>query len=67
MPAINLTNNTTLNVAASSEDANATLIRYLLSVLTFTTPRQMNRSVPAVAGLLYRGMKALRNDLGQAW
>lgn len=38
MPTINLTNNTTLNVTASSADGNATLNRYLTSPLSFVTP-----------------------------
>jgi hypothetical protein len=38
VPTINLTNNTGLNLAASSDDDNATLNRYLLSLLTFKTP-----------------------------
>jgi hypothetical protein len=38
MPTINLTNNTDLNLTASSADDNATLNRYLLSLLTFKTP-----------------------------
>jgi hypothetical protein len=38
MPTINLTNNTGLNLTASSADDNATLNRYLLSLLRFHTP-----------------------------
>jgi len=38
MPTINLTNNANLNLTASSADDNATLNRYLASVLTFKTP-----------------------------
>ena len=38
MPSINLTNNTSLNLTASSADNNATLNRYLKSLLTFKTP-----------------------------
>jgi len=38
MPTINLTNNTDINLIASSADDNATLNRYLGSLLTFKTP-----------------------------
>jgi hypothetical protein len=38
MPTIQLTNNTTLNIAAASADANATLNRYLSQPLSFLTP-----------------------------
>jgi hypothetical protein len=38
MPTINLTNNTDVILTASSADDNATLNRYLKSVLTFKTP-----------------------------
>src|ERR1017187_5811257 len=37
MPSIGLTNNTTLNVTASSTDGNATLNRHLTSPLSFFT------------------------------
>lgn len=37
MPTIHLTNNTTLNITASSADGNATLNRYLMSALSFQT------------------------------
>ena len=42
MPTINLTNNGDLNVTTSSADDNATLNRYLKSVLTFSTPPSFN-------------------------
>ncbi len=38
MPTINLTNNTTLQITASTADGNATLNRYLTHPLTFLTP-----------------------------
>jgi len=38
MPTITLTNNTTLNIAASSADDNVTLNRYLKDPLKFVTP-----------------------------
>jgi len=37
MPTINLTNNSSLNLTAASDDKNATLNRYLRGVLTFQT------------------------------
>jgi hypothetical protein len=42
MPAINLTDNTTLNIDASSADGNATLNKYLTHPLTFLTPRGLD-------------------------
>ncbi|MGD1091725.1 MAG: hypothetical protein ABSB35_06995 [Bryobacteraceae bacterium] len=42
MPAIQLSNNTTLNVTASSADENATLNRYLTNPLSFITPAVLN-------------------------
>jgi hypothetical protein len=52
MPAINLTNNTDLNLTASSGDDNATLNRYLTSLLTFKTPPGFD----AIAGLRVTGL-----------
>src|SRR5262249_15988058 len=45
MPSINLTNNTTLNITASSADGNATLNKYLTHPLTFLTPGGWNAIV----------------------
>jgi hypothetical protein len=42
MPAINLTDKTTLNIAASSADGSATLNKYLTHPLTFLTPAGLN-------------------------
>jgi hypothetical protein len=42
MPTINLTNNTDLNLTASSADGNAALNRYLQSMLTFKTPPSLD-------------------------
>jgi hypothetical protein len=42
MPTIQLTNNTTLNITASSADGNATLNRYLKNPLTFLTPKSFD-------------------------
>jgi hypothetical protein len=45
MPSINLTNNTTLNITASSADGKATLNKYLTHPLTFLTPAGWNTIV----------------------
>src|SRR3954470_10509494 len=54
MPTINLTNNTTLDLSASTSDNNATLNRYLKSVLRFKTPPNFD----AVAGQLVKDIDA---------
>jgi hypothetical protein len=46
MPTIQLTNNTTLDITASSADDNATLNRYLTNPLSYTTPAGLT----AIAG-----------------
>jgi hypothetical protein len=53
VPSINLTTNTSINLAASSADDNATLNRYLKSLLTFKTPP----SFDAISGLLVKDQK----------
>lgn len=55
MPTINLTNNTGLDLTASSADDNATLNRYLLSLLTFKTPP----SFDPIASLLVKDQSEL--------
>jgi hypothetical protein len=45
MPTINLTNNADLDLTASSDDKNATLNRYLKSVLTFRTRPDFDRII----------------------
>jgi hypothetical protein len=55
MPTINLTNNTGLDLSASSADDNATLNRYLLSLLTFKTPP----SFDPIANLLVKDQSGL--------
>jgi hypothetical protein len=55
MPTINLTDNTGLNLTASSADDNATLNRYLLSLLTFKTPP----SFDPIANLLVKDQSEL--------
>ena len=53
MPSIQITNNTNINLAATSADDNATLNRYLKSLLTFKTPP----SFDAISGLLVKDQK----------
>lgn len=55
MPTINLTNNSDVNITAASADNNATLNRYLTSVVTFTTPP----SFDALAKLLVKDQHEL--------
>jgi hypothetical protein len=55
MPAINLTDNTDLNLAATSADDNATLNRYLESLITFKTPP----SLEPIANLLVKDQNEL--------
>lgn len=55
MPAINLTNNTDLNLTATSADDNATLNRYLESLITFKTPP----SLDPIANLLVKDQNEL--------
>jgi hypothetical protein len=55
MPTINLTDNTGLNFTASSADDNATLNRYLTSLLTFKMPP----SLDPIANLLVKDQHEL--------
>src|SRR5580700_1721673 len=55
MPTINLTNNTDVILTASSADDNATLNRYLKSVLTFKTPP----SFDTISSLLVKDQREL--------
>jgi len=50
MPTIQLTDNTTLNIAASSADGNATLNRYLTNPLTFIAPGSLKAIVDQKVG-----------------
>src|SRR5882724_5583303 len=50
MPSIGLTNNTTLNVTASSTDGSLTLNRYLTSPLSFLTPASLKAIVGQTVG-----------------
>lgn len=55
MPSINLTDNTDVILSASSADDNATLNRYLKSVLTFRTPPNFD----SISGLLVKDQHEL--------
>ncbi len=55
MPTISLTNNTGVNLTASSADDNATLNRYLQTLLTFQTPP----SFDTVSNLLVKDQQEL--------
>jgi RNA polymerase sigma-70 factor, ECF subfamily len=55
-------------MAALPEDQrHAIELKHLQGLALIDVAQQMNRSVPTVAGLLQRGMRALRNDLGERW
>jgi RNA polymerase sigma-70 factor, ECF subfamily len=55
-------------LAALPEDQrNAIELKHLRGMALIDVARQLNRSVPAVAGLLQRGMRALRSELGESW
>jgi RNA polymerase sigma-70 factor, ECF subfamily len=53
--------------ALPEEQRRAIELKHLQGLPLIDVARQMNRSVPAVAGLRFRGMRALRTDLGQPW
>jgi hypothetical protein len=55
VPTIHLTNNADLNLTATSADDNATLNRYLKSLLTFQTPPSFDH----VANLLVKDQHEL--------
>jgi RNA polymerase sigma-70 factor (ECF subfamily) len=55
-------------LAALPEDQRRAIeLKHLQGLALIDVARQMNRSVPAVAGLLQRGMRALRSELGEPW
>jgi RNA polymerase sigma-70 factor, ECF subfamily len=55
-------------LAALPEDQRRAIeLKHLQGLALIEVARQVGRSVPAVAGLLQRGMRALRNDLGEPW
>jgi RNA polymerase sigma-70 factor (ECF subfamily) len=53
--------------ALPEDQRRAIELKHLQGVALIEVARQMNRSVPAVAGLLQRAMKALRNGMGEPW
>jgi RNA polymerase sigma-70 factor (ECF subfamily) len=54
-------------VALPDDQRRAVELKHMQGLALVEVARLMNRSGPAVAGLLQRGMKALRNDLGERW
>ena len=55
-------------LAALPEDQRrAVELKHLQGLALVEVARRMGRSVPAVAGLLQRGLRALREDLGETW
>jgi RNA polymerase sigma-70 factor, ECF subfamily len=55
-------------LAALPEDQRrAVELKHLQGLALIEVARRMRRSVPAVAGLLQRGLRALRADLGESW
>jgi RNA polymerase sigma-70 factor (ECF subfamily) len=53
--------------ALPEDQRRAIELKHLQGLALIDAAREMNRSVSAVAGLLQRGMRALRNDLGEPW
>jgi RNA polymerase sigma-70 factor (ECF subfamily) len=49
------------------DQRRAVELRHLQGLSLIEVGRTMNRTVAAVAGLLQRGLRALRNDLGETW
>jgi RNA polymerase sigma-70 factor (ECF subfamily) len=49
------------------DQRRAVELRHLQGLSLIEVGRAMNRSVAAVAGLLQRGLRALRKDLGESW
>jgi RNA polymerase sigma-70 factor (ECF subfamily) len=54
-------------VALPEDQRRSIELKHLQGLPLVDVARQMNRSVPAVAGLLQRGMRTLRIDLGERW
>jgi RNA polymerase sigma-70 factor (ECF subfamily) len=55
-------------LVALPDDQRRTIeLKHLQGLALVEVARRMGRTVPAVAGLLHRGLRALREDLGEAW
>jgi RNA polymerase sigma-70 factor (ECF subfamily) len=53
--------------ALPDDQRRAVELKHLQRLALVEVARRMGRSVPAVAGLLQRGLSALREDLGEIW
>jgi RNA polymerase sigma-70 factor (ECF subfamily) len=53
--------------ALPKDQRQAIELKHLQGLALVEVARRLGRSVPAVAGLLHRGLQALRNDLGETW
>ena len=53
--------------ALPDDQRRAVELKHLQGLALVEVAQRMNRSGPAVAGLLQRGMRALRNALGEPW
>jgi RNA polymerase sigma-70 factor, ECF subfamily len=53
--------------ALPDDQRRAVELKHLQALALVEVARRMGRTVPAVAGLLHRGLRALREDLGETW
>jgi RNA polymerase sigma-70 factor (ECF subfamily) len=53
--------------ALPNDQRRAVELKHLQGLALVEVARRMGRSVPAIAGLLQRGLRALREDLGETW
>ena len=53
--------------ALPGDQRRAIELKHLQGLALIEVARRMGRTVPAVAGLLQRGLRALREDLGETW
>ena len=53
--------------ALPGDQRRAVELKHLQGLALVEVARRMGRSVPAIAGLLQRGLRALREDLGETW